>query len=407
MSRLFAGASILEVIPRQRIQSLDGNAVLNASEEDLVQSLVQEFSAQTPDIDESRIYVDLGEQQIDLSQDPTRFIRDRSKAFHVQGTRVTFIIPFSGDASWLQVQPQNFTYSSSGSNAVIVGSEIHITYSGLELNGERAKASFDNELRLFKVNLSNLKSSIDRYNAGLDAQVRSQVKQRKTKLLADSAMASSLGFPIKRREGAPATFAVPVQRRRPKVAQLTSSTVPYKPEPALAVTEYNNILNIIQNMVRVMEQSPQAFAGMGEEDLRTHFLVQLNGQYEGTATGETFNFQGKTDIIIKVEGKNVFIAECKFWGGEKQLLATLDQLLSYLSWRDTKAAVIVFNRNLNFTDVLRKISSITLTHPLYKRTLPPFDETTFKYIFGQANDVSREVTVTVMAFDVPKNSYGG
>jgi hypothetical protein len=62
--------------------------------------------------------------------------------------------------------------------------------------------------------------------------------------------------------------------------------------------------------------------------------------FKAQATGETFNFQGKTDILIRVEAKNVYIAECKFWKGEKTLLATLDQLLSYLSWRDTKAALL-------------------------------------------------------------------
>lgn len=72
-------------------------------------------------------------------------------------------------------------------------------------------------------------------------------------------------------------------------------------------------------MVLVMERSPHAFAKMGEEDLRTHFLVQLNGLYEGQATGETFNFEGKTDILIRVEGKNIFIAECKFWTGPKRI----------------------------------------------------------------------------------------
>jgi hypothetical protein len=36
------------------------------------------------------------------------------------------------------------------------------------------------------------------------------------------------------------------------------------------------------------------FAGMGEETLRSHFLVQRNGVYEGQATGETFNFEGNT-----------------------------------------------------------------------------------------------------------------
>ena len=92
----------------------------------------------------------------------------------------------------------------------------------------------------------------------------------------------------------------------------------------------------MNNMVAVMERSPKAFRDMKEEDLRQHFLVQLNGQYEGQASGETFNFEGKTDILIRHEGKNIFIAECKFWRGPSTVADTLDQLLSYLSWRDTK-----------------------------------------------------------------------
>jgi hypothetical protein len=90
--------------------------------------------------------------------------------------------------------------------------------------------------------------------------------------------------------------------------------------------------------------------------MRSHFLVQLNGAFQGQATGETFNFQGKTDILSRVDGKNIFIAEFKFWKGEKSFLAILDQLLSYLSWRDTKAAVVMFNRNADFGAVLAKIA---------------------------------------------------
>jgi hypothetical protein len=132
----------------------------------------------------------------------------------------------------------------------------------------------------------------------------------------------------------------------------------FKPEPALSGVDYEEILRIMKNMVKVMELSPHAFLTMGEEDLRSHFLVQLNGAFKGQATGETFNFQGKTDILIRVDGKNIFIAECKFWKREKAFLGTIDQLLSYLSWRDTKAAVLVFNGNADFTAVLAKIAEI-------------------------------------------------
>ena len=153
-----------------------------------------------------------------------------------------------------------------------------------------------------------------------------------------------------------------------------------------------------------MEQSPHAFEDMGEEDLRTHFLVQLNAQYEGQATGETFNFQGKTDILIRAEGRNVFVAECKFWKGEKELHNAVDQLLSYLSWRDTKTALLVFNRNAAFTEVLKKIELAVPTHKHFKRNLGKADESTFRYVFGQPNDSNRELCLTVLAFDVPRKT---
>jgi hypothetical protein len=56
------------------------------------------------------------------------------------------------------------------------------------------------------------------------------------------------------------------------------SDAPFTPEPTLNMKEYEHILSVISNMVVVMERSPRAFSGMSEEDLRQHFLVQLNGQ---------------------------------------------------------------------------------------------------------------------------------
>jgi hypothetical protein len=77
----------------------------------------------------------------------------------------------------------------------------------------------------------------------------------------------------------------------------------FTPEPALSTPDYEHILKVIDDMEQVMERSPSAFASIDEESLRSHFLVQLNGHYEGQATGETFNYEGKTDILIRVNGK--------------------------------------------------------------------------------------------------------
>ena len=141
---------------------------------------------------------------------------------------------------------------------------------------------------------------------------------------------------------------------------------------------------------------------MDEESLRSHFLVQLNGHYEGQATGETFNYEGKTDILIRSGGKNIFIAKCKYWAGPQKLTEAIDQLLSYSSWRDTKVAVIVFNRNKGFTKVLESIRSTTNKHSNCKRELDKRSETSFRFIFSHRDDTNRELTLTIMAFDIPQ-----
>jgi hypothetical protein len=110
-------------------------------------------------------------------------------------------------------------------------------------------------------------------------------------------------------------------------------------------------------------------------------LVPLNSHYEGQAHGETFNYSGKTDILIRSGDRNIFIAECKFWDGPAVLTATIDQLLGYLSWRDSKAAIILFNRNKNLSRVLETIPSVMEAHPNFQKKEEMRGPTRFKYAF--------------------------
>jgi len=406
MTMLFNRVRIFDVLETQRqkikqeVQALDANYVLSASEEDLIRSLVDQLSLEVPTMDESSIHMDYGEADIDARSLPNRHVFDRSRPVYIKGVQVTVTIPFEGDAGFFQIQPQTFVWQDLP-EAKVSMSELRITYLRTDHDAAAIKQAHEMALGILKRNLANLKTSVDEFNGQLERQVRSMFKERKTKLLADAQMAEAIGIPMNRRHGVPMTYAVPIQKRKPKIERPPVTTGKFQPEPVLPMEEYENILTIIRNMVQVMEQSPKAFEGMGEEDLRTHFLVQLNGQYEGRATGETFNFQGKTDILIREEGRNVFIAECKFWRGEKVLLETIDQLLSYLSWRDTKTALLVFNRNTNFTDVLRKIAETVPAHKCFKRDLGKTGESSFRYVFQQPNDSNRELVLTVIAFDIP------
>jgi hypothetical protein len=140
---------------------------------------------------------------------------------------------------------------------------------------------------------------------------------------------------------------------------------------------------------------------MGEEALRDIFLAQLNGHYQGMASGEAFNVSGKTDILIRDNDRNVFIGECKIWGGDMLFVETIDQLLGYTAWRDTKTALIIFNRNKDLSAVLAKIPVLVKNHPNFKRELPNHGETNFRYVIHHNDDKARELYMAVIVVEIP------
>lgn len=285
----------------------------------------------------------------------------------------------------------------------VTSDEVHFEYRTIDNEGGRLKSDFEQNLKEVQQYLGFVRENTDQFNAGLANQVRQLIENRRQKLLKDQGLADSLGFPIRKRNDAAQTYSVPVARKRLAIQLPKATSQPFKPEPILEMQAYEEILATISNMSLVLERSPKAFDGMREEDLRMQFLIALNGQFEGKATGETFNYEGKTDILIRVEGRNIFIAECKFWTGSQGLSDTVDQILGYASWRDTKTAILLFNRNKNLTSVLEKVPGAVENHENFKRRV---NETGFRFLLKQLSDTARELLLTVLVFDVPIRSQG-
>lgn len=326
----------------KEISTYDGNKLLNTPVDDLAKYFEEKYRIDTPTLREDEIVADQQETQIDVSHDQMRFIRDRNTPFYVTGTLIEVMVPFNGEVKAFNIQPS--TYSSCPPIAKIKGNSLIIKIQGTNLTAEDVRSRVDRTISEINGYLVNLRRDVTQLNNGLLSTAQEAIKKRRENLLKNHNLVASLGFQIKERPNAPKTFAAPDIRRRIQPHQPAVSTAPYKPEPELAIDHYEHILTVIENMAQVMERSPSAFTHMDEESLRTHFLVQLNGHFEGAATGETFNYTGKTDILIRVDGKNIFIGECKFWGGPKKLTETIDQILGYSSWRDTKIAVILFSK---------------------------------------------------------------
>lgn len=387
---------------QKAIAALDGNRLLNTSVEDLVLYFESKFQIEIPTLLTEEIVVDQRETQIDISRDHNRMIYDRSRPFHIAGTEIEVEIPFTGEAEAFKIQPT--TYTTSPPRAEVRGNLLVLKIVGTNLEAERVRSDIDRAVTEIQSHLTTLRSNAQGLRAQLPTQARSAIESRRQKLLGDRNLVGGLGFKMKPRSGTNQTFTAPEIRKKLAPSLPAASTLPYKPEPTLSNADYEHILGVLQNMVQVMERSPSAFETMDEESIRSHFLVQLNGHYEGQATGETFNYEGKTDILVRSEGKNIFIGECKFWSGPKMLTETINQVLGYTSWRDTKVAVIVFNRNKDFSRVLSSIVETAKAHANFKRELSGSTETTFRYCFSHKDDKNRELFLTVLAFDVPQSA---
>jgi len=382
------------------VAGIDPNGLLNTPADDLLGYIHAKYRLDVPELREDEITVDQQETQVDVSRDPMRFITDHSRPYYIPGTEVKYYVPFTGDRDLFFCRASTFSYNPPRGQ-VTRDQILILSYSVTGHDAAGIKSQFDSDFASVKKHLGWVSRDAAQFNAALPGLARELIEKRRQKLLNDRGLVASLGFPLRERPDASRTYVTPAVRRKIPTRPVVAKTAPFVPEPALGMKEYEHILSIMRGMTTVMERSPKAFRDTNEEGIRQHFLVQLNGIYEGQATGETFNYEGKTDILIRVEGKNVFIAECKLWRGPKSLRDAIDQLLGYTTWRDTKTAIPVFNRTRNFSHVVEQVPEVVQAHPNFKRAMAYDHEAGFRAVLSNRDDANRELILTVLAFDIP------
>jgi len=90
-----------------------------------------------------------------------------------------------------------------------------------------------------------------------------------------------------------------------------------------------------------------------------------------------------------------------YWPRPQTLTDALDQLLAYLTWRDTKAALVMFNRNKSFTAMVKKMGRNGYRASELQAWSDTRDRTRFRYVFASKDDPAREIILNVMAVNVP------
>jgi len=173
---------------------------------------------------------------------------------------------------------------------------------------------------------------------------------------------------------------------------------------SISETAFEQIVLLLQEFGNDLEKRPRTFSKFDhEEEFREYFLPYLNSMSKNhRATGETFNKQGKTDLLIQDSaGNNVFIAEFKIWHGPSELQKAVDQLIDrYVSWRDEHTALIVINKNnAGFSDVVSSAIVALQAHKLYKSLIKQDSESSALFEFHNSEDRKKMIKLELILFN--------
>ncbi|MHA1285221.1 MAG: hypothetical protein ACTSQP_22200 [Promethearchaeota archaeon] len=383
---------------KRDIQTLDKNIILFSDIEEIIESYKNRYSKKEIKLIKEDIY-QLEAKEITVQRRHPLF----GDIYNDKADKFTLVIPFEGDGDLLYYRPSLSIFTSI--KGEVINNEIYlyfIDYGRGDFNRE-----VDQTIQYVEEYIKSMNNNIVEFNNSLDIFIRNEIMKRKQKLQSIESKAKTLGYPIKKRKNLPKTFQIPIKQKEIKLIPPKIDKTDIEPTPTIDIEIYENILEICYSMSLVMERNPKTFREFDEESIRDVFLLVLNAFFKGKATGETFNKKGKTDILIRHKNTNIFIAECKFWAGPKMLHKTIEQLLKYCTWRDTKTAIFLFNKSVNITTILKKIDEEVKKNDNYRGEYKIKNESlkkegVYSYIVSLPEDKDIKLYLTILVFDIPE-----
>jgi len=382
----------------QTVQAEKAEYLLNVNEQEYYEHLINRFSIEPIKADFDNIFITAKEINVPASRHPrSHFVVEAGQTYKRQ--LITYHIPYRGTEDLLTYRPNPYILQTQ--EVELAGNCICFDIIDFFNDADEIRRKAESIKDFITRQLAYVNNNVQDFNASLSREVKTIITRRRQQLIDQDTVVKNLGVPIKRSTNVPDTFSVPSVRKkviqRPSVKSSAS-----EPEPTIDQQIYDDILQTIHDMGKVFERHPNTYRDKDEEALRDHLILQLEPRFEGSTTGETFNKSGKTDILIRHEKKNVFVAECKFWSGESGHLETIDQLLSYLTWRDSKTAIVYFVTRKDFTSVLNKIVACSKKHKCHVRHVGTREESWYSFEFHLPGDLDRKVYVAILAFHLPK-----
>jgi hypothetical protein len=389
----------------EAVEAEPEESLKQADADEWASALAHHFAVACPELQSDDVWMEeVKDVKVDVSHDQMRHFSDpySDLAQNFPGYRVVVHVPFKGEEDVFKLRPGQFT--SNPPLGRVKDSDLVLTIDYPRDNQPDIDGQVNGFIGTVSKWLGFAGGDIDSFNAHLEQQAHQAIADRRQRIEQRDAHLAQSKIPVRRAgESGKKTYIPDVLVRRPAPSLPTTRADDKAPalEPALDERVFEHILSVIRMQSRQIEQSPGTYAGMGEGDRRQTIVATLNTHYEGRAHAEAFNNDGKTDILIRHDGRNLFICECKFWNGPEGFTDTIDQLFRYTGWLDTKLAIVMFVREKGLTAILKKAKEALAAHPQFVAWKDAAEETELRTTMHWPGDEERLADLNVFFVHTP------
>lgn len=181
----------------KRLEQVPAQQLLTQELEHLVATLAAELKIEPIILKDDDITVEQSEAKVDVRRDFMRAIPDRSRPFYIDGIRVTYYVPFSGDPELFKCRPNSYTHNPP--HAQISGNELLFQYDVTDGNVASSRPAFDRELANVRQWATWSASQVGQYNEQLTGSILQKLAARKQRLEESQKNVTDLGFKVRQK----------------------------------------------------------------------------------------------------------------------------------------------------------------------------------------------------------------
>lgn len=417
---LFSNGDTSQFIEKQKmyikneINRLTNDEICNISIDELLDYFCQKSKIDLIEVERQFDYIsyDVKETSKKVYNEFYKYLSFEKEYYNIDAYKIIYEVPFEGCQELLYLRPSKFILTrfevdnvfrpTEQNEGKIVFSKVYGTKEITEKENlkEFIKTEFSKDFSKYVEMIEYVNSDISEYNKSLESTIKTLLENRLKKAKDYINVRKKLDIPLELNSNAPNIKPIRLKKvkknKSREFPKLKSSPIEY----SISDNDYENIKNIINLTCISMEKLARTFCKFQEEELRDVILSNLNTHYQNNATGETFNKRGKTDIHIPFENKSAYIGECKIWAGKEQFLAAIDQLFSYMRWRDTKTSLIIFNKkNKDFPKLIETIDDLLSKHELKVNKIK-LDKNSWQCKLKKSKDSTEIVDINIVVYDL-------